>query len=213
MHRYGVIGSGDVAKVLARGIKKHGYDVQIGSREPGKLADFSRESGIPAGSFADVAAADVIVLAVKGTVAAEALELAGADRLAGKIVIDATNPIANAPPVDGVLQFFTGPNDSLMERLQKQFPAARFVKAFNSVGNVSMVNPSFAGGPGTMFMCGNDAEAKNVVAELVRQFGWEPADMGTAAAARAIEPLCQLWCIPAFREGRSTHAFKMVERG
>ena len=210
--RYGVLGSGVVANVLARGLKKHGHDVRIGSRDPKKLASFEAE-GIATGTFADVAtASDVIVLAVKGTVASEALRLAGGANLAGKVVIDTTNPIADAPPVDGVLQYFTAPNESLMERLQREFPSARFVKAFNSVGNGSMVNPSFAGGPPTMFYCGNDADAKRTVAGLLRTFGWEPADMGTATAARAIEPLCQLWCIPAFRDGHSTHAFKLVER-
>jgi predicted dinucleotide-binding enzyme len=213
MDRYGVLGSGVVAQVLAKGLKSHGHDVRIGSRDPDKLSAFRDETGIATGTFAEVAAAaDVLVLAVKGTVALDALRLAGAENLAGKVVIDATNPIADAPPVDGVLQFFTGPNDSLMERLQRDVPAARLVKAFNSVGNASMVNPTFAGGPATMFICGNDADAKAAVAELLRTFGWEPADMGTAVAARAIEPLCQLWCIPAFRDRRSTHAFKLVDR-
>ena len=213
MHRCGVLGSGVVAQVLAKGLKTHGYDVRIGSRDPAKLAGFQKETGIPAGSFADVAAAsDVIVLAVKGTAAAEALQLAGSDHLRGKILVDTTNPIADAPPVDGVLQFFTGPNESLMERLQAVFPDSRFVKAFNSVGNASMVNPSMRGGPPTMFYCGNDADAKAVVAEMLTKFGWEPLDMGTAAAARAIEPLCQLWCIPGFRNQRWTHAFKLIDR-
>ena len=212
MHRFGVLGSGVVAKVLAAGLKRHGYDVRIGSRDPAKLASFAQETGIAAGTFAEVAAtADVVVLAVKGTVASEALRLAGADELAGKVVIDTTNPIADAPPIDGVLQYFTGPNESLMERLQAEFQGARFVKAFNSVGNASMVNPTFAGGPPTMFYCGNDAEAKRVVAELLEKFGWQPADMGSAIAARAIEPLCQLWCIPGFREQRFSHAFKLLQ--
>jgi len=126
------------------------------------------------------------------------------------VVIDVTNPIADEPPEDGVIRFFTGPNDSLMERLQASFPDARFVKAFNIVGSAVMVNPKLPGGPPTMFFCGNDAEAKAVVRGLLTQFGWEPADMGTAKAARAIEPLCQLWCIPGFREQRWTHAFKLL---
>lgn len=213
MTRIGVLGSGIVAQVLARGLKQHGYEVGIGSREPQKLSAFQAETGIQTGTFGEVAgAAEMAVLAVKGTVASEAVRLAGPERLAGKVVIDTTNPIADAPPIDGVLQYFTGPNESLMERLQTEFPALRFVKAFNSVGNASMVNPSFAGGPPTMFYCGNDADAKRVVAQLLVTFGWEPADMGGAVAARAIEPLCQLWCIPAFRDKRSTHAFKLVER-
>jgi predicted dinucleotide-binding enzyme len=150
------------------------------------------------------------VLAVKGLVAADALHAAGAANLSGKVVIDTTNPIADAPPEDGVLRFFTGPNDSLMERLQSAFPGARFVKAFNSIGNAFMVNPTLPGGPPTMFMCGNDAEAKRDVMRLLEQFGHDVADMGTARAARAIEPLCQLWCIPGFREGRWQHAFRLL---
>jgi hypothetical protein len=137
-----------VAKVLAKGLKAHGYDVRIGSRSPDKLAAYAAETGIPAGTFAEVAAgAEGVVLAVAGRAAEEALRLAGAGSLRGKVVIDTTNPIAEEPPVDGVLRFFTGPNDSLMERLQAAFPEARFVKAFNSVGNAFMVNPSTCARP------------------------------------------------------------------
>jgi predicted dinucleotide-binding enzyme len=127
-------------------------------------------------------------------------------------VIDATNPIADAPPVDGVLQYFTGPNESLMERLQKAYPQTRFVKAFSCVGAARMVNPSFAGGQPTMFYCGDDADAKAFVAKVLDQFGWEAADMGGAIAARAIEPLAQLWCISGFRQNSWTHAFKVFWR-
>jgi predicted dinucleotide-binding enzyme len=211
MKSFGVLGSGPVAKVLAKGLKAHGYDVRIGSRSPEKLAAYVAETGIPAGTFPEVAAgAEGVVLAVAGRAAEGALRLAGAASLRGKLVVDTTNPIAEEPPVDGVLRFFTGPNDSLMERLQAAFPEARFVKAFNSVGNAFMVNPSFPGGKPTMFYCGNDAAAKEVVARIIDQFGWEGADMGTAAAARALEPLCQLWCIPGFRENRWTHAFRLL---
>ena len=211
MRKVGILGSGVVAKTLAKGFKQHGYDVRIGSRSAEKVTPFANAAGISAGTFAEVAAwADVVVLAVKGTAAEEALQLAGAASLEHKVVIDATNPIAEEPPVDGVLKFFTGPNDSLLERLQTKFPDARFVKAFNSVGNAYMVNPSFPGGTPTMFYCGNDPEAKQIVAAVLEQVGWDCADMGTAAAARAIEPLCQLWCIPGLREGNWTHAFKLL---
>jgi len=207
----GIIGSAVVGQTLAKGFQKHGYPVRIGSRTPDKLKDFSTASAIQAGTSADVAGwAELIVLAVKGTQAVSALEQAGRDNLRRKIIIDTTNPIAEAPPVDGVVQYFTGPNSSLMEQLQAEFPDARFVKAFNSVGNARMVNPSFAGGKPTMFFCGNDAEARATVARILEQFGWEPADMGKAAAARAIEPLCQLWCIPGFLQNRWTHAFKVL---
>ena len=211
MKKLGVLGSGQVAQVLAKGLKAHGYDVRIGSRTASKLASFAAETGIAAGTFSDVAAwAEGIVLAVLGRAAEEALRLAGAANLKKKLVIDATNPISDEPPVDGVLRFFTGPNESLMERLQAAFPEACLVKAFNSVGNAFMVNPSFKGEKPTMFYCGNDAAAKAVVARIIEQFGWEGADMGSAIAARAIEPLCQLWCIPGLRENRWTHAFRLL---
>jgi predicted dinucleotide-binding enzyme len=210
MEKIGIVGSAVVGQTLARGFKSHGYEVRIGSRTPAKLADFSSAAGIPAATFDEVASwADVIVLSVHGSAAEAALRAAGGALLAGKVVIDTTNPIADAPPVDGVLQFFTGANDSLMERLQSVFPAVRFVKAFNSVGSAQMVNPHYERGRPTMFYCGNDEGAKAVVARILEQFGWEPADMGTATAARAIEPLCQLWCILGFRQSIWTHAFAL----
>jgi predicted dinucleotide-binding enzyme len=210
--RVGVLGSGQVAQVLSAGFKKHGYEVKVGSRDPAKLADFTAQQGIPAGSLADTAAfGEILVLAVNGNGALDALKQAGAAKLAGKVVIDATNPIANEPPENGVIRFFTGPGDSLMERLQVAFPAARFVKAWNSVGNAFMVNPSFPGGPPTMFICGNDAGAKAEVSAILEQFGWSAEDMGTATSARAIEPLCQLWCIPGMLHNRWSHAFKLLK--
>jgi 8-hydroxy-5-deazaflavin:NADPH oxidoreductase len=213
MMRVGVLGSGAVGQVLANGLKKHGYEVRIGSRSPAKLADFAKTSGIAAGTFADVAAwAEGVVLAVEGGAAEDALRAAGAANLSGKLVMDATNPISKDAPEDGVVKFFTGPNDSLMERLQQAFPDARFVKAFNSVGQALMVNPDLPGGKPTMFFCGNDASAKAAVARIIEQFGWEPADMGTAKAARAIEPLCQLWCIPGFLRNQWTHAFHLMRK-
>jgi 8-hydroxy-5-deazaflavin:NADPH oxidoreductase len=213
MRKVAVLGSEPVAKVLSRGLKEHGYEVRIGNRSPEKIGAFGKESGIPTGTLSEAAAwAEAVVLAVVGRAAREVLAVAGASNLKGKIVIDATNPIAEGPPVDGVLRFFAGPNDSLMERLQEAFPDARFAKAFNSVGNACMVHPSFPGGKPTMFYCGNDAQAKAAVARLIRELGWEDADMGTAVAVRAIEPLCQLWCIPGFRENRWSHAFKLLRQ-
>ena len=210
----GVLGSGDVAKTLASGFLKRGHQVKIGSRSPAKLAEWSAENrGSTTGTFAEAAQfGEVLVLAVKGNVAAEALSLAGAGNLAGKTVIDACNPIDDAPPSNGVLRFFTGPNDSLMEKLQRQFAEAYFVKAFNSVGAPCMINPQFAGGRPTMFICGNNEGAKKQVAKINEEFGWETADMGSAEAARAIEPLCMLWCIPGFTRNDWTHAFKLLTK-
>jgi len=210
--KVGVLGSGDVAKTLAAGFLAHGHEVTVGTRTTSKLAAWAKENPqAKLGNFADAAKfGETLVLAVKGGAASAALQAAGAANLAGKPVIDATNPIADMPPVNGVLRFFTSPNESLMEDLQHQFEAARFVKAFNSVGSACMVNPQFRGGKPTMFICGNDDGAKKTVAGILEQFGWETADMGKAEAARAIEPLCVLWCIPGFLRNDWKHAFKLL---
>jgi predicted dinucleotide-binding enzyme len=209
--KVGIIGSGDVAKALARGFLKHGHAVLMGTREGGKLAAFAGEHpGVKLGGFADAAGfGEVVVLAVKGGAALDAMRLAGAG-IEGKVVIDATNPIADAPPVHGVLQFFTGPNDSLGERLQSAFPKVKFVKAYNSVGHAAMVDPKFDGGPPTMFIAGNDDQAKATASDILKAFGWEAADMGPIEASRALEPLCQLWCIPGFTRNDWYHAFKLL---
>jgi 8-hydroxy-5-deazaflavin:NADPH oxidoreductase len=210
--KVGILGSGEVAKTLGGGFLKHGHEVMLGTRDASKLAEWAaknREGKV--GSFADAAGfGELVVVAVKGAVAAEALRAAGAGNLAGKPVVDATNPLAAAPPVNGVLKFFTNLDESLMERLQRELPDARFVKAFNSVGSTLMVDPQLPGGKPTMFICGNDPAAKEVVRGILDQFGWETADMGAAEAARAIEPLCMLWCIPGFLRNDWVHAFKLL---
>jgi 8-hydroxy-5-deazaflavin:NADPH oxidoreductase len=212
--KVGVLGSGSVAQTLAAGFLKHGHDTMIGTRDKSKLADWAHANPkARLGSFAETAAfAEIIVLAVKGQASAEALRGAGAANLAGKIVIDATNPIADAPPVNGVLKFFTTLDQSLMEQLQREFPNARFVKAFSSVGNGQFVNPQYPGTRPTMFICGNDDAAKKTVTEILDQFGWEAADMGKVESARAIEPLCMLWCSLGFTRNEWTHAFKLLRK-
>ncbi len=210
--KIGVLGSGDVAKTLAAGFLTHGHEVMIGSGTTAKLTDWGKSHpGSKVGDFAAAARfGQLIVLAVKGTAAQQVLRAADPTNLTGKTLIDVTNPIADAPPNNGVLKFFTNLDESLMERLQRDFSGARFVKAFNSVGNACMVNPKFKGGKPTMFICGNDEAAKKDVSTLLDQFGWETADMGKAEAARAIEPLCMLWCIPGFLRNDWTHAFKLL---
>ena len=207
--KVGILGSGDVAKALAAGFLKHGHEVMLGTRDPAKLKGWNPKARV--GSFPETAGfAELAVLAVKGSAAAEAVGAAGAG-LRGKTLIDATNPIAAAPPVNGVLKFFTNLDESLMESMQKQFPEVRFVKAFNSVGNAQMVNPQYAAGRPTMFICGDDGAAKQAVGRILDQFGWETEDMGGAISARAIEPLCMLWCIPGFQRNQWTHAFKLLK--
>jgi predicted dinucleotide-binding enzyme len=210
-----VLGSGVVGETLANGFLAHGHEVMRASREPQKLGDWKAKAGAHAstGTFPEAAKfGEVVVLAVKGDAAESAVQLAGPGNLKGKTVIDPTNPIGKAPPVHGVLHFFTDINFSLMERLQKLAPDARFVKAFSCVGSAFMVNPQFAGGKPSMFICGNDAGAKKTVALFLDQFGWDVEDMGMAEAARAIEPLCMLWCIPGMMNNRWNHAFKLLKQ-
>ncbi|MGH7615134.1 MAG: NADPH-dependent F420 reductase [Gemmatimonadales bacterium] len=208
----GILGSDVVATTLGSGFLKHGHACMLGTRDARKLAEWqAKHAAATIGSFAQAAAfGEVVVLAVKGDAALDVLRLAGDPALADKVVIDTTNPIAAAPPVNGVLKYFTSLDESLLERLQQTHPGVRFVKAFNSVGNARMVNPQYAGGRPTMFICGNDAAAKQTVTGVLDQFGWETLDLGAVEAARAIEPLCILWCIPGFLRNEWTHAFKVL---
>jgi predicted dinucleotide-binding enzyme len=211
--KVGVIGSGVVGQTLAAGFVKHGHQVEIGTRDSAKLAGWAAKNpGAEVKSFAEAGDfAEIVVLAVAGEVALEALKLVGPAALRGKTVIDACNPIGGGPPVAGVLSYFVGQNESLMERLQAAYPDTHFVKAFNSVGAGQMVNPNFGGLRPTMFICGNDAGAKKTAAAICNEFGWDAEDMGPVEAARAIEPLCKLWCIPGIGRGDwSPHAFKLL---
>jgi hypothetical protein len=214
MKKVGILGSGAVAKVLATGFIKHGYEVMMGTRESSKLTDWQKNNpNGKVGSFSDVAEfGEIIVLAVKGSVAKQVLNMAGASHLKSKTIIDATNPIAEAPPVNGVLNFFTDLHNSFMEQLQTSHPEANFVKAFNSVGSAFMVDPDFGGIKPTMFICGNNEAAKKEVKEILTKFNWETEDMGKAEAARAVEPLCMLWCIPGFLGNQWNHAFKLLKK-
>jgi len=216
MKKIGILGSGSVAKTLGHGFLKHGYKVMLGTRDVTKLAEWQEQSKGKGkvGSFADAAKfGDVLVLAVKGAHAKDVLKAAGVRRIKDKVVLDATNPIdEKAGPQNGALRFFTKANSSLMEVLQKALPKARFVKAFNSVGAGLMVNPQLEGGKPTMFICGNDAEAKAITASLLDQFGWETEDVGMAESAGAVESLCILWCAPGFLRNDWNHAFKLLKK-
>ncbi len=211
----GIIGSGDVGRVLATAFLKEGYEVMLGTRDRSKATVVKWQEDNPGGltgSFPETADfGDIIVLATHGSITADVIEQTGIAGFTGKTVIDATNPLAAAPPENGVLSFFTASGESLMERLQRLVPEANFVKAFNSVGNHLMYKPAFGDQVPTMFICGNDAAAKQTVTDILSTFGWEAADMGGAEAARAIEPLCILWCIPGFLYNQWSHAFKLLK--
>ena len=211
--RIGVLGSGAVGKMLSQGFQKKGHSVRIGTEHPEKLAEWAQENkNITIGNFSEtISNSDIVILAVKGT-AAEAFMKKFAQELDGKVVVDATNPIADKPPVNGVIQFFTSLDKSLMEILQAAAPKAKLVKAFNSVGNAFMIDPQFDGTHPTMFICGNDSGAKKEVTDLLQTVGWEAEDMGQMESARAIEPLCMLWCIPGMIRNQWGHAFKLLEQ-
>jgi len=215
--KIGVLGSGDVGQTLGAGFLKHGHQVTLGTRNPQKPEVqkwVSAHPGAKAGTFEETAKfGELLVLATAGPGAEHALQLAGAANLNGKTIIDACNPIAEGEaPQQGVLKFFVGPNESLGERLQAKFSQAHIVKAFNSVGAAQMVNPHYEQGTPTMFYCGDNAAAKAEVTKVITQFGWEPFDCGGIIAARAIEPLSMLWCIPGFLHNQWTHAFKVVTK-
>lgn len=213
--KIGIIGSGIVGRVLGNAFLQEGSEVMLGTRNPAKKEAVEwqeQNTRGRLGSFEDAAVfGDVLIVATKGSVVLAALDQAGVQHFSNKILIDTTNPIGDGPPVHGVLPFFTSTDASLMESIQKHLPEARVVKAFNSVGNGLMYRPALPGGKPSMFICGNDSTAKETVRQILDRFGWETEDLGMVEAARAIEPLCMLWCIPAILNNSWNHAFKLLK--
>ncbi|MFI5038673.1 MAG: NADPH-dependent F420 reductase [Solirubrobacterales bacterium] len=212
--RVGVLGSGEVGRRLAAGFSSRGHDVMIGSREPDKpeLREWldGDGAGIKAGTFPETAAhGDLIVLAVLGNAAEEAIAEAGPDSFAGKIVIDAMNPLdfsAGFPPKLSICG-----EDSLGERVQRALPDAKVVKAFNTIGNPYFVDPSFSEGRPTMLIAGNDDDAKRTVGDIVADFGWPDAiDIGGIEGSRELEAICILWVKIGGRRGAWDHGFKLL---
>jgi len=213
MKKVGILGSGSVGQALAKGFIGDGYEVMVGSRDGHRAAavDVALDMDVATGTFREVAAwGELVILAVKGS-AAEGLagELAG--ELSGKTLIDVTNPVSDAAPEQGVVAFFTSYDRSLAELVQAAAPEAKVVKAWNSVGHLHMIDPEFGVRP-TMPICGNNERARHEVARIVEGFGWDVEDMGALVAARAIEPLAMLWCIPGFLRNEWDHAFKILKR-
>lgn len=213
MKKVGILGSGDVGQALAKGFMLDGYEVMVGSRTGKKAAAVDEELGmdVPTGTFREVAEwGELIILAVKGS-AAEGVAGDLKEELKDKTVIDVTNPVSDDEPEHGVLKYFTSLDESLAERIQAAAHGAKVVKAWNTVGHRNMIDPDFGTMP-TMPICGNDEGARQEVAALLTSFGWEAEDMGRVTAARAIEPLTILLCIPGFVRGEWTHAFKMIKK-
>lgn len=210
----GILGNGDVGVALAKGFIAHGFQAVFGTRDTS--GEKSRKAlaaapGSRAASYADAAReADLAVVALPWSGVTSGLALAGADNLAGKLVIDASNPLDFSR---GVPALAIGFNDSAGETVQRLLPAARVVKAFNIITAGHMVNPKLPDGVPDMFVAGNDDGAKAEVSEIVRLFGWrEPIDMGDISASRLLEPLAMVWISYGFRNNHWTHAFSLLGR-
>ena len=213
MERIGVLGSGDVGRVLAAGLETLGHEVMLGSREPGseKLAAWRAGAGakVRTGSFEETARfGELLVLATLWTGTRSAIDLAGPASFAGKLLIDVTNPLDFSQGVPPRLAL--GHTDSGGEQVQRWLPEARVVKAWNTVGNANMIRPDLPGGPPDMFICGDDAAAKARVKELLADVGWPSIDIGGIDGARVLEPMCILWVKIALASGTWTHAFKVL---
>jgi hypothetical protein len=214
--RFGILGSGPVGQALGAGFSTLGHEVKMGTREPGsdKVQTWVVKTGgrTSAGTFGEAATfAEIAVLATSWDGTESAIKLSGPDNLAGKVVIDTTNPLDFSHGVPPRLAL--GYTDSAGERVQRWLPKARVVKAFNIVGNAFMVKPDFPGGPPDMFICGNDADAKAKVTELCTAFGWPGAiDMGGIEGARYLEPLAMVWIAHGFKTNTWNHAFKLLRK-
>lgn len=208
----GIIGSGAVGRALAAGFAAHGHEVTIGTRDPDANDDLqawaAQHDDVAIGTFAAAAeAGDIVVLATRGTAVEQAIETAGRQRFAGKVVIDATNPLELS---DSGPALAVGHTDSGGEIVQRAIPDARVVKAFNTVNSSLMVDPQLPGGPHPMFIAGNDEAAKRTVAEILDDFGWSAFDVGGIERSRELESLVILWVAIGQRRGAFDHVFTLV---
>jgi predicted dinucleotide-binding enzyme len=131
------------------------------------------------------------------------------EQLSGKVLIDTTNPLDFSSGLPGL---FVGHTDSLGERVQRAVPEASVVKAYNTVGNIQMVDPDVPGGPPTMFIGGDADEAKATVTSLLETTGWDVVDLGGIEVSRYLEPMCVAWVLHGVRTGAWDHAFRLLRR-
>ena len=207
-----ILGNGTVGIALAKGFAALGARVVFGTRDVQGAKTREALAAVPsatAASYAEAAkACDVAVVALPWQGLEEALRLAGADNLAGKLVIDPSNPLDFS---SGVPRLALGFSDSAGEVVQRLLPQAKVVKAFNIIGAPFMVHPKFEGGVPDMLIAGNDEAAKREVGRVLEAFGWRKAvDMGDITASRLLEPLAMAWITYAFRNGHWTHAFSLL---
>lgn len=212
--KIGILGTGDVGRALGTGFVTLGCQVKMGARDAqnDKAAEWAQQSGPLAshGTFADAAAhGEILVLCTAWDAVENVLRLAGAENLAGKVLIDATNPLAFGPTGPTLA---VGHTDSGGESVQRLVPKARVVKCFNIVGNQHMFRPDFPGGPPDMLIAGNDADAKHSVSEICHAFGWNVLDLGGIEASRYLEPFAMVWIVHFLRNKVRDHAFKLLRK-
>jgi len=212
--KIGIIGSGEVAQTLASGYLAKGFEVRLGTRSSEKLSEWLAAAGEKAsvGSFTDAAQfGEVIFICASGAAALNAVELAGAENFKGKTVIDVTNPLdfsEGIPP-----KFAASVGDSLGERIQRALPEANVVKAFNTINRTTMIDPHFgAGETATLFIAGNDENAKAETIKLAREFGWDVEDLGGIEQAFFLEAFASMWVNYAFKHNSWLHAFKLLKK-
>jgi len=215
--KIGILGSGAVGKALAIGFAAENHEVMLGTRDPNasKITEWlsGAGKGINAGTFEATAKfGEMLILCPLYRAIDDVIGLAGKKNFEGKVVIDTTNPIAEEPPVNGVLKYVKTEEGSAGEHIQSMLPNSHVVKAFNSIGSGYMYKPKFEEGQPTMFICGNSDEAKTTVTGILQNFGWDVMDSGGIEASNALEGLCIIWCARGFREGEWNHAFKLLKK-
>ncbi|MBO2445925.1 NAD(P)-binding domain-containing protein [Actinomadura barringtoniae] len=210
--RVAVLGSGIVGKTLAAGFAARGHEAVMGSRTPDRadITDWLAGQGptARAASLSEAAAfGELAVLATRWDGTKSAIDLTGPEHLAGKVVIDATNPMGMR---DGRLRLLLGFDESAGEWVQQWLPDSKVVKAFNSVSYALMIDPDLPGGPPDMFIAGDDGQAKAHVTTILHDFGWPVIDAGDITASRLLEPLAMLHADYWVRTGELLHAFRML---
>ena len=209
-----ILGNGVVGVAVAKGFAEQGYRVVFGTRDSASTKTREALAAVPgatATGFAEAAkAADLAFVALPWNGLREGLELAGARNLAGKIVIDATNPLDFS---SGAPQLALGHSDSAGELVQRSLPDARVVKAFNIIAAAHMVHPKLPGGTPDMIIAGNDAAAKIEVDAILQSFGWRKAvDLGDITASRLLEPFALVWITYAFKNNHWAHGFSLLNQ-
>lgn len=213
--RVGIIGSGIVGQQLGIGFAKSGHEVMIGTREPGKLTEWTKQAGPRAtvGSNSEAAAfGEIIVFCTKWDGAENAIMLAGKENFNEKIVIDTTNPLHSTGPNQAPVPSMVYPHSS-GKKMQEWLPNAHVVKCFNIISSYAMHQPHHEEGDPDLFLCGNDENAKKKVEKIARAWGWKNVhDIGDISQSYLLENLAMLWIVFGYRNNHWTHAFKLLKK-